>query len=371
MEIESTGANMGPNRASSMSGTHVTGEELSRLRDGRLLPAELAAVGSHAATCESCRGAIREVLPLDRMSRDLRNQLEAGHETEHLSDDQLMAHADGTLRDDTHLHECEICRAELDALIQFKSRMRPRRWVPFAIAASLAAIALTISLRDRAPDPPAAPRGTTSSNVTVSRPPPVPAATGYGRPDWDTWVADVKARRELAMPAILTELQSRESHLRGAGDGDDLRLWPDRVVVSDPQPQFRWAKRQGASYNVILRSGDELVESGVLSSPQWKPRNELKRGREYLWQVEVTVDGVRSLYPKTPAPPARFRVLDQGALAEIEDARKRFPEDALLHAVILARYGLRDEALSAVERLERSDPALAAALREALRRWPE
>jgi hypothetical protein len=128
--------------------------------------------------------------------------------------------------------------------------------------------------------------------------------------------------------------------------------------------------RQGASYDVILRNGDELVESGALTDPRWKPRHELKRGCEYLWQVELTIDGVRALYPKAPDPPARFRVLEQSALDEIDDVRKRYPDDALLHAVILARHGLRTETLAALDRLGRSDAPLAADLRESLRHWP-
>ncbi len=100
------------------------------------------------------------------------------------------------------------------------------------------------------------------------------------------------------------------------------------------------------------------------------PRQNLKRGREYLWQVETTIGDARSIYPKAPDPPARFRVLAQRALDEIDDVRKRYPNDPLLHAVILARHGLRDETLEALERLGRSDEALAADLRESVRRWP-
>jgi hypothetical protein len=330
-------------------------------------------MGGHAATCEACGKAVREALSLGRMTGDLRIQLEAGHEPEHLSGDELMACADGTLRNDAHLQECEICRAEVEEIIRFKSAILPRvrrRWVPYAVAASIAAIALTIPMLDRAPrTPPATPPASTSSSPALPEPVPVPVARGYGRPEWDAWVADVKVRRALPLPAIIAELRPQKTRLRGAAEEDDLRLSPDHAVVASTRPQFQWTKRQGASYSVILRNGDEIVESGTLTDPRWKPRHDLKRGREYLWQVELTIDTVRSIYPRAPDPPARFRVLAQSALDEIDDVRKRYPEDALLHAVILARHGLRTEALAALDRLGRSDAALAADLRESLRRW--
>ena len=365
---------MTPDRSSFMSGMHITAEQLDRLRDGTLPPAEVAEVGGHASACEPCGRAVAEARSLQRMTRDLRVQLETVHEPEHLSEEELMARADGTVRDDAHLQECESCRAEVEELVRFRGAMRPpvrRRWVPYAVAAAIAAIAVTIPLLDRSPAPPAAPPRVSTTPVRVLPEPfPVPVARGYGRAEWDAWVSDARERRALPMPAIVTELRAPKTRLRGGAEEDDLRLSPDHAVVADPRPRFHWSARQGASYNVILQDGSEVVESGPLTEPQWNPRQNLKRGREYLWQVETTIDGARSIYPKAPDPPARFRVLGQRALDEIDDVRKRYPDDPLLHAVILARNGLRDETLAALDRLGRSDEVLAADLRESLRRWP-
>lgn len=358
---------------SAVSSPHVTGEQLDRLRDGSLPPATVAEVGGHAATCQACGRAVADALSLPRMTRDLRIQLEAAHEPAHLSGDELMAYADGTSRDDAHLKECEICCAELDEILRFKDAMRPRPrrpWVPFAIAASLAAIALSIPLLDRAPRTPSMPpHQSTSSIVVLPPPPPLAVATGHGRPEWDTWVANVQARRALPLPAIIAELRPQKTRLRGAAEEDDLRLSPDQTVVAGPRPRFQWAARPGASYNVILRDGDAIIESGALTDPRWTPPRDLTRGREYQWQIELTIDGERSIYPKAPDPPARFRVLAQSALDEIADTRKREPDDALLQAVILARHGLRDETLTALDRLGRTDATLAEDLRDSIRRW--
>jgi hypothetical protein len=363
MEIESNG----------VPGPHVTGEQLDRLRDGSLAPAAVAAVGRHAAACEACGRAVGEALPLHRMTRDLRMQIESGDETEHLSDDELMAVADGTLRDDPHLQECEVCRAELEALVRFKSTIQPRvhrTWLPYAVAASIAAIALTIPLLDRTPRTPATPPPpSTIAGPVTPEPPPVAGATAYDRPELDAWVADVKAHRVLPMPAVIAELRPQKTRLRGTAEEDDLRLSPDDAVVAGTRPRFQWAARAGAMYRVILRNGGEVVESDALTDAQWTPPHDLQRGGEYLWQVEMTAGGERSIYPKAPNPPARFRVLAQSAVTEIAEVRKRYPDDALVQAVILARYGLRDETLAALDRLEQSDAALARDLRQSLRSW--
>lgn len=356
--------------------THVTREQLDRLRDGTLPPAEVAEAGRHAAACEMCGKAIGETLPVDRMMRDLRVQIEAEQDVEHLATDALMALADGKLPGDervaalAHVEECEICRSELDELGQLNQVIRPRRrWAIYAIAASLAAIALMLPSLDRRSDAPIpTPRRTTVKPVVTQRPTATPT-TGYSRKDWDRWVSEAKKGREFPIPAIVAALRTPKSQLRGSTDEDDLRLKPDKVVVASSRPQLQWKKRGGASYNVILQIGDEIVESGALTVPVWIPSTDLRRGREYAWQVEMTIDGVRAIYPKAPDPPARFRVLEQKALDEIADARKRYPNDALLHAVLLARYGLQEEALQAVDRLGRSDAALAAALRESIRKW--
>lgn len=331
--------------------SHVTEEQWSRLRDGTLPPRELASVGAHAAGCEACSRILGEVRSLRQMARDVRIQFDA--DPEPLSGD------------------------EQEELLEFRRTMqrRPRPWIPYAIAASLAGIAvataITLPRLDRAPvGPVPPPRHATSTGVIVPQPPTARVATTARRPEWETWVADVQARRALPIPAVLAGLRAGKTRLRGEGDEDDLRLSPDHAVVTSTRPPLQWSAREGAHYRVILRNGDAIVESDDLTTPEWKPRRDLQRGREYQWQVELTVDGVRSIYPKAPEPPARFRVLEQRALDEIEEVRTRHPDDALLQAVILAHHGLRTETLAALDRLEGQDAALAADLRASLRHWP-
>lgn len=346
--------------------THVTPDQLDRLRAGALPPEEVTAVGRHASACESCGRAVAEAFAPASRTRDLRIRIEAGDDVEHLSEDVLMTCADG--RDHEHLRECESCRAEVEELRRLRRDMRPRRvWPLYAVAASVAAVAITVILREpRTVEPVPAPP---TARPAVTRTPPA-VEKGYDRAEWNRWVAEAKQARAFAVPAVVEEMRPRPTSFRGPADRDDLRLRPNGIVVAGTRPRLRWSKRGQATYNVILQAGDTIVESGPLTEPLWTPEDALQRGHEYAWQVETTIGGTTSMYPQTPAPPARFRVADQSAIDEIEDARKRHPDDALLHATLLARLGLRDDALDALERLERTDAALAGELRTSIDRWP-
>ena len=344
--------------------THVTPEQLDRLRRGTLPPADVTAVGRHATACASCGSAVAEALALESKTRDLRLQIDAGDESEHLPEDALMACADGF--DHEHLQECASCRAEVEEMRMLKRSMRPRRRWPLyaaAAAASIAAIAILLSLLGRRPDAVPVPQPPV---ITQSSP---PAPVGYGRAEWDRGVADAKQARAFRVPAIVEQLRPPRSTFRGSSEKDPLELHPNGSIVASTRPRLRWSRLEGATYNVIFQLGDRVIESGRLASLYWTPPRTLERGREYAWQVETTLRGVRALHPQTPAPPARFRVVEQSAIDEIDAARRQYPDDALLHAAILARHGLRDEALAALDSLHR-DPALANDLRASLRTWP-
>lgn len=347
--------------------THVTRQQEDRLRHGKLPLAELTEVAHHATICGECRQSLQGLLPVDRVVRDLRLQIEAEN-AEHLSSESLMAFADETLLGTEleaaglHLQECEICAGEVDEIRRLRILLpRRRSWIPYAVAASVAVIAaagLLVMQRHTAPPPAPAPVR-----------PAVPVQQSYEHSTWSEWVAEARNRQELPVPSILAELRGSKTQLRGSAEGD-AGLEPDKIVVASARPQFRWsAPGRGATYKVILKSGRTVVESEALTEPRWTPSTDLKRGGEYEWQVEVTHGSDRRVFPRPPDPPARFRVLGQSDADEIKTAQERHPDDALLHVVIMARYGLRDEALAALDRLERQDARLAAALRDSLRKW--
>ena len=301
---------------------HVTDDEMAWLRAGQLRPAQVAEVGRHLSTCAHCAERVAADLDIPRMTRDLRVFIEA----------------------------------ENDDLDQSRSAVaKPSLWY---LAASLAAIALLgIVFALRRPSTPAVPPPPAIVTTTTQ---PRPTATSHGRADWDRWVAEALAARRLTVSSMVADLQPRPAQYRGART-TDRQLQPNGRVVESTRPLLSWKKIEGdVTYNVVLAiDEDRIIESGPLSMPQWQPPNDLERGREYSWQVEVA---------STITPAARFRVIDPKALAEIDSARAKFPNDFLLQAVLLARHGLTHEAQRALDEYRKhGDPALAKALGESLR----
>jgi hypothetical protein len=311
---------------------------------------------------------------LRRMADDLRLQID-GEDFGHLDPDRQMAYCDGALRGDEletarmHLEGCDRCRAEVEELAKWGAAPRKRTWLPYALAASLAAVAILglVVVRQQQPvktRPPVA----TIPPVTTPAPPPAPS---YGNAEWDRLVRDVTASGRLAMPAVLAALQPPASHFRGEIAADDARLEPAGIVVESTRPRFTWRAEPAARYVVLLAPRDgQVVESERLSEPAWQPSSPLTRGHDYAWQLEVVTGKGSVLHPAPPHPPVRFHVLDEAAATEIADARRLFPGDHLLQAILFARHGLRHDAERELLEYRKNGRAdLADALLRSIRSW--
>ena len=111
----------------------------------------------------------------------------------------------------------------------------------------------------------------------------------------------------------------------------------------------------------------------MISQTEWTIPDSLERGRTYSWQVTAIKDGERIKSPTTPAPEARFIVLNASEAAELKKAKKKYYNSHLLLGVLYARAGLLDDAEWEFQALARANPKSAEAknfLRniEALRR---
>lgn len=317
---------------------HVTQEQLLELQVGGLPLAEIAAMSAHLRSCDECSAKVAESQAVRRMAGDIRTQIEAED-----------GYGEGN--------------------VAASPAPRPaRRWL-LPLAATLAALVAAAWYFVFRPAPPTRP---VAAPIRVETPPvtPVPRQqpAGYGRESWDKLVRDAVSSGTLAVPAVLQSLQPPEAAFRGSETFDEQSLAPSGAVVRETRPRFRWKPVPGARYTVILAIDDDSVlESDRLTAPSWRPPSDLQRGREYAWQVEI--DG--TTYPRAPRPPARFRILGQAEAAELDEARRAFPDDHLLQAVLLAKHGLGPEAEGELlEYRSTGDVKVAEALLRSIRTWP-
>ena len=92
----------------------------------------------------------------------------------------------------------------------------------------------------------------------------------------------------------------------------------------------------------------------------------LKRGRVYSWEVTAIKEGREITSPVAPSPPARFKVLDQARLDELERARRTYAGSHLLLGVLYANIGLVEDAQREFQALAAANPNSEVAKRLAL-----
>lgn len=135
---------------------------------------------------------------------------------------------------------------------------------------------------------------------------------------------------------------------------------PIGKVVLENQPELRWRPLKDAqSYSVAIV--DEkfrvIAESGKISGTTWKPSKVLPRGANYSWQVTaVKTDGTETVSPSSPAPQARFRVVEQNLFDDLNRLRQSGKPSRLALGVLYAKAGLRQEARAEFEKLVKENP---------------
>src|SRR6185295_4641489 len=123
------------------------------------------------------------------------------------------------------------------------------------------------------------------------------------------------------------------------------------------RPAFRWRPLSGAvSYSVTLynTASREVIVSPALAVTEWTPPQPLARGGIYAWEVTAIRDGKEFRAPMPPVPQAKFNVLQQATVNELNRARQMYPGSHLMPGILYAQAGLLDDA-------EREFEALAAA----------
>ena len=168
--------------------THPDTQALQAFARRRMQPADMLRLDRHLAGCEPCRARLAPLTPSEPDAA-LRAVVAAGV---HVAYEQLQRYVDDRLGPepraaiDAHIALCPPCRRELHDLIRHAPALRgalapasrPRSgfarlwsWLPAAaIAASVAAVTLTVALQHRPP-------GTAGGDLAAARTQPDPRAT--------------------------------------------------------------------------------------------------------------------------------------------------------------------------------------------------
>jgi hypothetical protein len=270
---------------------------------------------------------------------------------------QLAPYVDDQLDDDqrdfviAHLDICARCREDVDDLLEVQlemnrgaaARPRPRRYAWLAVAAAAAVavvIAASFALRERTPRASKA------------------AASPYA-----ALVAAAQRDGHLDPPPFIRELRPGAEVLRAPAGAAHAMPQPAGVVVESDRPLFSWdASAPGVVQ--VFENQREIARSPRLHATRWTPDRPLPRGVTLAWQVEVErAGGDVEVIPAPPLPPALFRVIDAKSAADIEAARRRFPNDHLLAGILYARAGVQDRAMRELR------AAHAAGLEASVGRW--
>jgi anti-sigma factor RsiW len=155
-------------------------------------------------------------------------------------------------------------------------------------------------------------------------------------------------------------------------------LDPTDVVIETDRPTFRWRALENARnyivtiYDAKLRQVDS---SGPVTGTEWTTQNSLERGVTYSWQISAALkDGKTVVSPKPPLPEARFRILDQPAVAALAKLKASAESSHLAMGVFYWKHGLIEESEREFQALAKANPnstavaELLASIRSSLRR---
>jgi len=348
---------------------HVTADVLSRLMHRELTDEEMIAALRHLDRCDDCA-----VLAQEQIERELADLpralgLDSVEPEPHLdAETQILPYIDGRLDAadieiaESHLDDCDECRAAVDAARSSGARFR-RASLGYAVAAVAAAVAIVIGIAQIDRNPQAARTAVTipvvvTNNGAVKPPAPPqeqPPAPRYAHPEWERLVSRAVNTGRLPFPDDLDELRGTEDTLRGDDVPAAEHVSPAGVVIDDARPELTWPAREGATYVVSIFEGEnEVARSRTLRGTRWTPPHDLTRGRTYIWQVAAERAGGIEILPSPPAPQAMFRIVSERDHRELREAKAKHPENHMLLAVLYARSGMEKEAAAELEKSGRA-----------------
>jgi hypothetical protein len=170
------------------------------------------------------------------------------------------------------------------------------------------------------------------------------------------------ADQRLEKSPLLAELtRPGNFEMRGGDDGGGKFsvIEPVGKVVLSDHPTFRWSQLDGATSYVVEIYDDKLAlvsASPRLTDLSWTAAQPLEHGAIYSWQVKAIKDGEEFINPRAPAPPAKYRILDQAKANELVQARRAYASSHLALGLLYAQAGLLDEAERELRALQKANP---------------
>jgi hypothetical protein len=179
-------------------------------------------------------------------------------------------------------------------------------------------------------------------------------------PAYQELVRKALTSQRIERSSQLQRLTRPPSSLMGADEKQEfLVLGPAGVVLMSDRPAFRWSRLEGATGYVVEVYDEQfkrVMVSPEITTLSWSATQSLARGHVYSWQVKALKDGQEVTVPRPPAPQAKFRVIDQGRLDEISQAKRAYGSSHLTLALLYARAGLLNEAEQELRVLQKANP---------------
>jgi hypothetical protein len=396
---------------------HLTKNEIEQYRRRDMAPSQLLLANEHLQICNTCYDLYEDTGVVSNAAQWIREDLSALslEEPTHLLYEQFDAYQRGTIDEvdreifESHLEFCMECRAEFNEFQVYNRTSTPEpdktssrgwlsslmpRWIFVPVAAALLLAVFWFRepplKEDRADTGNEVVRPNQEPDREVASNLPQPLATATPQPTAtpdNTLVAlnDRGTRIVLTKDGQLDGLTSADSEtvksvLMGKGIPIDVNkdlasgsgvlmgsneekaikgLSPAGAVIQSVRPQLKWHPVPGAGNYVVTvldSNFNEVALSPPLSSTQWTPGVELKRGEVYTWQVNAKLNGEDLSSQSAGGPTAKFKILGEKHLNEIERIR-RTSNSHLLLGLAYAKAGLLTDAEREFRRLQSLNPA--------------
>jgi len=160
--------------------------------------------------------------------------------------------------------------------------------------------------------------------------------------------------RGNAVVALANSAGAKNLFAKGS-DNLLLLVSPVEPVVLSRTPTFHWNVYEGAEllYRVRIYDAERhlLATSAPMGSTSWTADFALERGKTYAWTVLVR-GKERDFWID---PPQAFKILDQVEYDELEGLERNYPDEHFIPGVLMAYYGLLEDAVRELSRVPKSD----------------